>query len=85
MTDVRRSAMRASEHRAKTLANPDAHVLAKARAARNLTQAELSALARVSVDVISAIESGRYGFVPNANTRARLATALALDEQELFS
>jgi DNA-binding XRE family transcriptional regulator len=49
----------AARWHAKTLADPHATALARARAFRDLTQAELAQLSGVSVSAIGTAESGR--------------------------
>lgn len=53
-----RSKAAALGHRRRVLADPDAHPLARTRATKNLTVAELSARSTVSERTIRAIEAG---------------------------
>jgi DNA-binding XRE family transcriptional regulator len=79
---VRAAAKAAQQRQAAVLADPNAHKLAKARARRDLSQAELEELSGVGSQVVTAIENRRRN--PSRTTRARLARALALPQQELF-
>jgi len=79
---LRAAAKAAQQRQAAVLGNPNAHPLAKARARRDLSQAELEAISGVGSQVVTAIENGRRN--PSRTTRARLARALTINEQELF-
>jgi DNA-binding XRE family transcriptional regulator len=79
---LKHSAKMAAKWKAKI--GPNAHPLARARAKRDLTQRELADLAGVHISAVSELERSRPAG-PGPRTRARLAAALAISEQELFA